>query len=175
MAFAVALHEWHDFYLLTGTAGATLVALLFVAVSLGTGFLTDKRSAATRAFYSPVVVHFGAAFFVSAVGLFPAHEAWVFAVLIGGCAAIGGTVSVVTSVELLSHGWTKYVQDHIAYGLLPAVSYAVLLVAAAMIYADNDSALELVAGAVLLLEIVNIRNAWDLTLSMVRQQSRERK
>jgi hypothetical protein len=174
MAFAIALHEWHDFYVLTGTAGATLVALLFVAISLGAGFLTDKRSAATRAFYSPVVVHFGAAFFVSAVALFPAHKAWVFAALIGGCAAIGGTVAVFTTVELLRHGWTKYVQDHLAYGLLPALSYAILLVAAAMIYADNESALELVAAAVLLLVIVNIRNAWDLTLSMVRHQSRRR-
>src|SRR5580704_12466997 len=35
-----ALKEWHDFYVLVGTAGATLLALLFVAVSLGTGFLT---------------------------------------------------------------------------------------------------------------------------------------
>ena len=27
-----ALKEWHDFYVLVGTAGATLLALLFVAV-----------------------------------------------------------------------------------------------------------------------------------------------
>ena len=40
---ADALKEWHDFYLLVGTAGATLLALLFVAVSLGTGFLTEER------------------------------------------------------------------------------------------------------------------------------------
>jgi hypothetical protein len=30
-----ALKEWHDFYILVGTAGATLLGLLFVAVSLG--------------------------------------------------------------------------------------------------------------------------------------------
>ena len=35
---ADALKEWHDFYLLVGTAGATLLALLFVAVSLGAVF-----------------------------------------------------------------------------------------------------------------------------------------
>jgi len=29
-----ALNEWHDFYLLTGTAAATLLGLLFVAVTL---------------------------------------------------------------------------------------------------------------------------------------------
>ena len=31
------LKQWHDFYMLTGTAGATLLALLFVATSLGAG------------------------------------------------------------------------------------------------------------------------------------------
>ena len=50
------LERWHDFFVLVGTAGATLVALLFVAVSLGAGFLTDGRAAATRAFFSSVVV-----------------------------------------------------------------------------------------------------------------------
>ena len=44
------LKPWHDFYLLMGTAGATLLALLFVAVSLGAGFLTDERRAATAKF-----------------------------------------------------------------------------------------------------------------------------
>ena len=52
------LKEWHDFYVLVGTAGATLLALLFVAVSLGVGFLTEERQSGTRTFMSPVVVHF---------------------------------------------------------------------------------------------------------------------
>ena len=48
MRLADALKGWHDFYLLVGTAGATLLALLFVAVSLGIGFLTEERQGATR-------------------------------------------------------------------------------------------------------------------------------
>ena len=35
---------WHDFYMLLGTASAALVALLFVAASIGAGFLTPERS-----------------------------------------------------------------------------------------------------------------------------------
>src|ERR1700688_3482671 len=123
MGFVRALQEWREFYVLVGTAGATLVALLFVAVSLGAGVLTDKRAAATRAFFSPVVVHFTAVFFISAVGLFPAHKPATFAAMVGGCAAIGGGIALFTTVELLRHSWTSYVQDHLAYGLLPAISY----------------------------------------------------
>jgi hypothetical protein len=168
------LERWHDFFLLVGTAGATLVALLFVALSLGAGFLTDKRANATRAFFSPVVVHFTAVFFISAVGLFPAHKPAMFAALVGGCAAIGGTISLVTAVQLMRNSWTKYLQDHLGYGLLPLISYAALLVAAATILYGHEYAMLMLAGALLALLIVNIRNAWDLTLSMVREQSRKR-
>lgn len=168
---ATELERWHDFYLLVGTAGATLLALLFVAVSLGTGFLTDKRSAATRAFYSPVVVHFSAVFFLAAIALVPAHGTVFFVALIAACAAIGLTVSLFVIIQLSRHDWTNYKQDHLAYGLLPAIAYLALLVAAAMIWSENELALDVLAGALLTLLIVNVRNAWDLMLSMVRHKS----
>lgn len=166
-----ALERWHDFFVLAGTAGATLVALLFVAVSLGAGFLSEDRAAATRAFFSPVIVHFTAVFFIAAVGLFPAHKASVFAVLVGGCALIGCAVSAYATAQLLRNSWTRYLQDHLAYGLLPTVCYGALLVAAVMVYVQHDYALIVLAGALLTLLIVNIRNAWDLTLSMVHHQT----
>ena len=54
------------------------------------------------------------------------------------------------------------------------ISYAALLVAAAMILKEHEYAMLVLAGALLTLLIVNIRNAWDLTLSMVRQHARRR-
>ncbi len=168
------LEHWRDFYVLVGTAGATLVALLFVAISLGTGFLNDKRAAATRAFYSPVVVHFSAVFFIAAIALVPSHRAVFFAAMIGACAAAGLGVSLFVTVQLSRHDWTNYKQDHLAYALLPTIAYVALLVAAAMIWRENDIALDVLAGALLTLLIVNIRNAWDLTLSMVRRRAGRR-
>jgi hypothetical protein len=168
------LEHWHDFYILVGTAGATLVALLFVALSLGTGFLNDKRAAATRAFYSPVVVHFSAVFFLAAIALVPSHRTVFFAAMIGACAAVGLGVSLFVTIQLLRHDWTNYKQDHLAYALLPTIAYVALLIAAAMIWSENDIALDVLAGSLLLLLIVNIRNAWDLTLSMVRHQTERR-
>jgi hypothetical protein len=166
------LERWHDFYVLVGTAGATLLALLFVAISLGVGFLTEKRSAPTRAFYSPVVVHFTSVFFLSAIALVPAHRIVFFAALIGTCAAIGFAVSLFVAIQLLRHDWTNYKQDHLAYALLPMAAYLTLLIAAAMIWLENKLALDVLAGALLTLLIVNIRNAWDLTLSMVHHQAK---
>jgi hypothetical protein len=167
-----ALKEWHDFYVLIGTAGATLLALLFVAVSLGAGYLTEERRSATRTFMSPVVVHFTSVFFLSAVALLPWHQAKFFAALIGVTALIGATISTYITVQVVRTDMTNYMEDYLAYGLLPDLGYLALLAAAVMIYLEKDFGLDALAGALLLLAIVNIRNAWDLTLTMVRRASR---
>ena len=170
-----ALHEWHEFYLLVGTAAATVLALLFVAVSLGAGYLTSRHQAPTRTFMSPVVIHFTSVFFVAAVCLIPSHGPLFFSALIAATAFLGIAVSAVISVQVIRREWTQYVPDYFAYGLLPVAAYLALLVSGIMIYAEANDALEVLAGALLALMIVNIRNAWDLTLSMVRHQADKRR
>ena len=168
-----ALKEWHDFYLLVGTAAATLLALLFVALSLGVGYLTEERQAATRTFMSPVVIHFTSVFFLSAIALLPWHQAKFFAGLIGVTALIGATISTYITVQVVRTDMTNYMEDYLAYGLLPDLGYLALLAAAVAIYLEKDFGLDALAGALLLLAIVNIRNAWDLTLTMVRRHPRD--
>ena len=167
-----ALKEWHDFYLLVGTAGATLLALLFVAVSLGAGYLTEERRSATRTFMSPVVVHFTSVFFLSAVALLPWHQTKFFAALIGVTALIGAIISTYITVQVVRTDMTNDMEDYLAYGLLPDLGYLALLAAAVAIYLEKDFGLDALAGALLLLAIVNIRNAWDLTLTMARRNPR---
>jgi hypothetical protein len=164
-----AVHEWHEFFFLIGTAGATLLALLFVAVSLGVGFLTNDKKAPTRMFMSPVVIHFSSVFFVSAVTLAPLHNAAFFAALIGATAVIGAMISSYTTVQILRTDMTNYWEDYLAYGMLPAAGYFALLTASVMVYRDVEWSLDVLAGSLLLLTLVNIRNAWDLTLTMVRR------
>src|SRR5262245_55342554 len=167
-----SLHAWHEFYLLLGTAGATLLALLFVAVSLGSGFLSNKDQRGTRTFMSPVVIHFTSVFFVSAICLVPSHGPVFFAILIGATSVLGIVVSIVITAWVVRTEMTHYVPDYFAYGLLPVAAYLALLAASIMIYRDQAYAPEVLASGLLMLAIVNIRNAWDLTLSMVRSEER---
>ena len=169
-----ALHAWHEFYILLGTAGATLLALLFVAVSLGTGYLSSADQQGTRTFMSPVVIHFTSVFFLSAVCLVPSHGPIFFATLIGVTAVLGVAVSIVITVWVLRTELTQYLPDYLAYGLLPVGAYLAMLAASIMIYGGHAYAFEVLASGLLLLAIVNIRNAWDLTLSMVRRHAGER-
>ena len=169
-----ALKEWHDFYVLMGTAGATLLALLFVAVSLGAGYLTEERQWATRTFMSPVVIHFSTVFFLSAVALVPSQQARFFAALIGAIASIGAIISTYITVQVVRTDLTNDLEDYFAYGLLPGICYLALLAAGVSIYLEKDFGLNALAGALLLLAVVNIRNAWDLTLTMARRHRPEK-
>lgn len=170
---ADALEGWKDFYLLVGTAGATLLALLFVAVTLGVGVLTEDRQEGTRTYMSPVVVHFASVFFLSAVALAPAHRALFYAVVIGAAAVAGLIIAIYTAVQVLRINLSRYWPDYFAYGFLPVVAYLALLAAAALIATQHRLGLDVLAGALLLLTLVNIRNAWDLVLSMVRRHGVE--
>ena len=165
------LEHWGDFYLLLGTAAAALLALLFVAVSLGVGFLNEQRAAATRTFYSPIVVHFAVVLFLSAIALVPSHHRIFFVVFIGAAGLVGLGVSLFTTIQLLRNDWTRFLVDRLGYGLLPAVAYIALIVAAVLLQTGHEIALDTFAGALLLLLLVNIRNAWDLMLSMVRRHA----
>ena len=165
-----ALHAWHEFYLLVGTAAATVLALLFVAVSLGAGHLTSQNQGPTRTFMSPVVIHFTSVFFLSAVALFPSPPTDFLAAAIGATALIGATVSTYITIQVVRTDMTNYVEDYFAYGILPGLGYLALLAAAVSIHLEKGFGLDALAGALLLLAIVNIRNAWDLTLSMIRRR-----
>lgn len=164
-----ALHPWHEFYLLLGTSAATLVALLFVAASVGAGYLTTERVGEARVFMNPVAVHFTAVFAASMLTLAPLAMPDLFAVLVGAGAAAGVAYSLVATRRVTN--LTKDLTDRLAYGLIPALAYAAILVALWLIWTRVAAGPDVLAGALLLLLIVNIRNAWDLTIDLVRRHS----
>ena len=91
MSLTELLHEWHDFYLLLGTASATLVGLMFVAASIGTTVFNEKHRAALEAFISPTVVHFAAVLFACLVIMMPIHDWESLGALLG----IGGLAGLI--------------------------------------------------------------------------------
>jgi hypothetical protein len=76
------LDGWHEFYNLLGTAAAALVALLFVAASIGAGYISAERGSPTRTFTTPVVFHYTFVLFLSLVSLIPSNTDTSFAVII---------------------------------------------------------------------------------------------
>jgi len=166
------LEGWHEFYILLGTAAAALVALLFVAASIGVGYISLARGSPTHTYTSPVVFHYTYILFVSLVALFPINTDWSLAATIGVSAAIAlgyscfifARVMRATSIDL---------DDRIGYGASPLAAYAAALAAAVFIFERSAVGPPLLAGALILLLLINIRNAWDLTLFFAQRRGKE--
>jgi hypothetical protein len=164
------LDGWHAFYILLGTAAAALVALLFVAVSIGAGFLSRESASATRTFMSPVIFHYASVLFLSLIALIPTHTAISLAAAIGVVAAVGLLYSVMILIRVIRDpvGDTA---DALAYGACPLVAFAAALAAAWLLLAHADAGANVLATALLVLLLVNIRNAWDLAVALARRQT----
>ena len=167
-SLAELLHDWHDFYVLVGTASATLVGLMFVAVSIGASFLTPERSVATRTFMSPVVFHFSTLLLISLIAMVPSHTALSLAIGITLVAIAGLAYTTVVLVGL-ARASISDIADRFGYGIFPLASYVAMLAAAILVISRATLAADILAAALLLLLAVNIRNAWDLMLAFARQ------
>jgi hypothetical protein len=166
------LEGWHEFYALLGTAAAALVALLFVAASIGTGYLSAERASPTRTFTSPIVFHYTYVLFLSLVALVPTNTDTSLAAIVGLSSA-GALVysSFIFARVLASH--TIDLDDRLGYGAGPLAAYAAALAAAVFIFDRSTIGPPLLAGALTLLLLVNIRNAWDLTVFFAQRRAKE--
>jgi hypothetical protein len=160
--------RWHEFYGLLGTAASTLIALLFVAVSVGVGLLTSERAGPTRLYLSPIILHYASVLFISLIIMIPTLGDRMLGAIIGLCGIVGLVGSVVITVRLFRDSKSEFV-DRFAYGAWPFVAYAGVAGAAVLIMMASRRAPILLAGSLLLLLLVNIRNAWDLTITFARR------
>jgi hypothetical protein len=163
------LEGWHEFYILLGTAAAALVALLFVAASIGAGYLSAERASPTRTFTSPIIFHYTYVLFLSLVALIPANTDASLAAIIGLSAAAALVYSSFILVRVLRSSVTD-TDDRLGYGASPLAAYAAALAASVFIVERSPVGPPLLAGALILLLLVNIRNAWDLTVFFAQRQ-----
>ena len=173
------LVAWQNFYVITGSAAATLTGLMFVVATLiaGVRVRVALPSESFTTFNTPNVVHFGAALLVAAVISAPWQALWQASVLLG-LSGIGG-VSYVVIVLRRVRRQTDYqpvMEDWLFHTILPLVSYTAILVAAFVLPGDPAPALFVIAAATVLLLFIGIHNAWDnVTYIAVELSGRENK
>jgi hypothetical protein len=167
------LDGWHEFYGLLGTAAAALLALLFVAASIGATVFTAESSGATSTFMSPVVFHYSNIMFLSLVALIPTQTWESFGLVLLVAATASAIYSIFIMYRLIHNDIADF-GDRLAYGLVPVVAYVTGLYAAYLILNESKAGLEVLAGDALALLVVNIRNAWDLMISLARKSNEVR-
>ena len=164
-SLAELLHDWHDFYLLVGTASATLVGLMFVSASIGANVYNESHRNAMRAFVTPTVVHFSAALLICILVTMPSHT-WI---TLSGLLGAGGAVGLLYSGRILfalliRHKFEVDLSDRLFYVLIPVLGYVVVVVAAVMLLLRSSASPSVLAAAMLVLLLAGIRNAWDMTI-----------
>jgi hypothetical protein len=164
------LHAWRDFYIVTATAGASLIGAMFVVISIGVGFLTRERMPGTHAYITSSVVNMGAVVLASLLTMVPPLEWTSF----GGVLVFGGAVGVAyeTSAALAVHRFAVDWTDYVWYAAVPLIGYAGLIAAGALSIVGNADTVDVLAVAIVWLLICGVRNAWDMILTIALRPER---
>ncbi len=160
------LAHWHEYFTLLGTAAGTLVGLLFVAASVGTGVVSSDRRAPVRVFFSATVVHFSSVLVLSLVVLAPIGNWMVLGVLVLACGLIGFGYSGLTLRDAVRDGLISNIdwEDRTWYGVLPVVAYVAESAAGVSLACGIATGCAVLAAFMGSLLVVGIHNAWDITV-----------
>ena len=169
------LVQWHDFYALIGGASATLVALIFVAASIGAEVFTAKHQAGIRSFLSPTVVHFTAVLVICLLACIPTETWGLLGALLGCVGVIGLVYSGWVWRRMMKHGIVASIDtvDRLWYALLPIPAYLLIIAAALSLWRESAFSLDILASALILLLLIGIRNAWDMTVWIIDRRGRQ--
>jgi len=158
------LASWETFYVIIGTAAATLTGLMFVVATL-VATVRKQVSApaeAFAAFNTPSVVHFGAALLISALLSAPWQAIRYVSLLLAlvGLAGMSYAVIVIRRARR-QHDYQPVLEDWIWHTIFPVIAYTILLVAALLLPVDATLVLFFIGTATILLLFIGIHNAWD--------------
>ncbi|HEX9132709.1 MAG TPA: hypothetical protein VF844_10480, partial [Ktedonobacteraceae bacterium] len=130
-AVLAPLAAWQNFYVIIGTAAATLTGLLFVVITLVSGALRQVSSpwSGIRVFSTPNVMHFGAALLIAALLSAPWPALWPAGLLVG-LAGLGGVIYVFIVLWEVRHrlSYNLVLSDWLWYTLSPLLAYRAVLV-----------------------------------------------
>ncbi len=157
--------DWDNFYIILGSAAAGLIGLLFVVVTLTAGLDRPQSTRGSSLYLTPTALNFALVLSISAVAVAPPLAAIETSVIIGLIALAGlvGAIRSLLGIPTPPPGQdAPHWSDVWMYGATPALIYLGLLFAAIAVWAGAHWAAHVMAGLLLILLLVSIRNAWDL-------------
>ncbi len=170
------LTTWENFYVITGTAAATLMGLMFVVITLTTNL---RRRAGTGdalgTFNTPTVVHFCITLLIAVLLSAPWSGLQIPGLLLG-LIGLGGTVYVSIVLRRFTHlhNYKPVMEDWVWHVIIPFFCYVALFVAAVVLLGNPEPAMFFIGAVLVLFLFVGIHNAWDivayLTVEILRQE-----
>jgi hypothetical protein len=163
--YQVLALRWHDFYVVAGTAAATLVGLLFVGLSLHLRAVLSRSE--VRSLARVTLANFGLILFVSLFMVIPESAPATSPLLIGA----GAFSLAVIGPSLVAAGrsQTRTLRPYqlvMRFGS-SVVAYVGVIVAGLLLGRGSDAAaLSWLVAVTFVLLVVSLRNSWDLLVSV---------
>src|SRR6266508_5944982 len=127
------LSSWQNFYMIMGTAAATLTGLMFVVTTLIAGIDAhlSTLNAAVSAFNTPTVVHFGTVLLLAGVLSAPWQTFSSLSLLLGllGLGMVFYSIIVLRRMWRVPH-YQSTLEDWLWYLAFPLLAHVSLIVAA---------------------------------------------
>jgi hypothetical protein len=170
----LALERWANFLVITSTAAATSIGLLFVLITLA----VEKRPgevAKIRLYLTPTVVKLASVLCLAALLTFPNHSRLTATL----CMVAVGVLGVLYSAALLLlRGGEKRerfyeASDVIMYVALPSAGYVTLVLGGIVLGNDAQRGVTVAAAGMLALLALALRNSWAIVVDVVTRPRRE--
>lgn len=175
-SFSQLVHEWQIFYATIATAAATLVGLLFVAMSLNVRMFTGNKNIGLKKLAILTLTNFLYIIIFALIFLIP-RQGPIGLGLPLMCNGLAGLMSTIPHLRTLLSNIPQGISRRNTYirAAMTLVAFVVLIIVSflVMVRASTASLYWLVAPMILLL-ISASRNTWSLLIS-VREASAKNK
>ena len=163
------LSQWQNFYMIMGTAAATLTGLMFVVTTLIAGIDAhlSTLNAAVSAFNTPTVVQFGAVLLLAGVLSAP-WQTFSSLRLLLGLVSLG---MVIYLIIVLRRMWRvphyrSTLEDWLWYLAYPLLAHVLLIVAAFVLPENPAPALYIIGVAMILLLLCDLPDVGGHRISL---------
>ena len=165
------LASWHDFYITMGTASASLIGLLFVALSINLDAITGGSREELRAFAEQAFLSFALVLLIAVVFLIPTNAPDSLGAAFFVLGSVGG-VRMLLRAPAIWRGLRRGSLGQMAFWrfILPAAALVGLIVSAIGFILDERSALYWLVFVIIGLLLSAARSSWDLLVRVSEER-----
>jgi hypothetical protein len=172
-SFSSTIADWHDFYMLAGTASATLVGLLFVAVSLHIDLIGESGAETILSLARRTFTRFIIVVIVALLFLVPHQDPKGLGLPLLAVGLVEAIRTVRVSRDAVrglrqSDGSRDFTNRIVVSVALPLASSIGFILIAATILAGTTAYLYWMVPIVAVVLTTAASNAWDLMLGLAR-------
>jgi hypothetical protein len=165
--FTQAVEGWHDFYIVIGTAAATLMGLLFLSLSLNADVITRKTNVDLRVLAAQTFTSFICVLMFAVLFLIPRQGPQGLGLPLLGIDGMGLYTTVRRFLDMRHNRPRTWGRGSLARRFaIPTLCFVTLMIIAVSVLLGQTSGLYWLVPVMILLIWDASLNAWDLLLRL---------